>query len=297
MYPPPDGQDLTEEQARELDDTFLASDPFQYFSSRIASLLTWHESAPVSDAPLPEPEPGSIRAEFNQYLQRPAADGPFKDLDVHAQVAADALALRHHAAEALLRLACARLAPSTGAGVPCLWAEIAAGPTQITEVIERLNASTREADPGGRMLCALVEPRRLETARSSPEIVDACNVFVEWLGYAAGLLSPAEIDLQAGHNKVKAFDQRRRRGEVAQVPCHVDHGIGAMGGQIRGAVHLQRNERCLRSVQQGQQRRQAGTSHPVTGVIGAALPNNADARPRKPVQASAPGGALIVGGL
>jgi hypothetical protein len=37
----------------------------------------------------------------------------FKDLDVHAQVAADALAVRHHAAEALLRLACARLAPSS----------------------------------------------------------------------------------------------------------------------------------------------------------------------------------------
>ena len=117
MYPPPEGQDLTEEQALELDDTFLASDPFQYFSSRIASLLRWHEGAPMSDAPLPEPEPGSIRAEFNQYLQRPAADGPFKDLDVHVQVAADALAVRHHAAEALLRLACARLAPSMGAGV------------------------------------------------------------------------------------------------------------------------------------------------------------------------------------
>ncbi len=40
MYPPPDGQDLTEEQALELDDTFLASDPFQYFTSRIASLLS-----------------------------------------------------------------------------------------------------------------------------------------------------------------------------------------------------------------------------------------------------------------
>lgn len=84
MYPSPDGQDLTKEQAVELDDTFLASDPFQYFSSRIASLLAWHEHAPLSDSPLPEPEPGSIRAELNQYLQRPVADGPFKVLDVHA---------------------------------------------------------------------------------------------------------------------------------------------------------------------------------------------------------------------
>jgi hypothetical protein len=163
---------------------------------------------------LPEPDPGSIRAELNQYLQRPVAGGPFKDLDVHAQVAADALAVRHHAAEALLRFACARLAPSASAGVPCLWAEIASGPAQIAKVIERLNASAQDADPGERMLRALVESEKLETARTDPGIVDACNVIVEWLGYAAGLLSPAEIDLQAGHNKVKHGLAVRTRSDM-----------------------------------------------------------------------------------
>jgi hypothetical protein len=131
MYPPPAGQVLTDEQARELDDTFLSSDPFQYFRSRIASLLAWQETAFVADRAQAEAEEGNIRAEFNQYLQRPAADGPFEELDVHAQVAADALAVRHHAAEALLRLACARLAPEPLAGARCLWAEIASGPSQI----------------------------------------------------------------------------------------------------------------------------------------------------------------------
>ncbi len=213
-YPPPTGQVLTVDQARELDDTFLASDPFQYFTSRIASLLAWHESAPTADAPLPEAEPGSIRAEFNAYLQRPAVDGAFKVLDVHAQVAADALAVRHHAAEALLRLACARLAPSPPAGAPCLWAEIASGPTQIADVIERLNTSSEEPDPGEKLLRALVEPGALQTARSSPEIVDACNVFLDWIGYAAALLSPAEIDLQAGHNKVKHGLAVRARSDL-----------------------------------------------------------------------------------
>lgn len=203
MYPPPVGPELTEDQARELDDTFLASDPFQYFSSRIASLLAWQENAPVANRPLPEAEPGGLRGEFNQYLQHPAVDGPFKDLDVHAQVAADSLAVRHHAAEALLRLACARLAPASGTGPPCLWAEVASGPTQIAAVINRINESAEEGDPGERMLRALVEPGRVETARSSPEIVDACNVFVAWIGYATRLLSPAEIDLHAGHNKAK----------------------------------------------------------------------------------------------
>lgn len=214
MYPPPAGQDLTADQARTLDDTYLASDPLQYFRSRIGSLLAWQESAPVSDTTLLEAEPGSIRAEFNQYLQRPAVDGPFEDLDVRAQVAADALAVRHHAAEALLRFACARLAPSPRAGASCLWAEIAAGATKIAEVIDRLNVSALEADPGERMLRALVEPGAIETARSSPGIVDACNVYVDWLGYAAGLLSPAEIDLQAGHNKAKHGLAVRARSDM-----------------------------------------------------------------------------------
>lgn len=203
MYPPPVGPELTEDQARELDDTFLASDPFRYFSSRIASLLAWQENAPVANKPLPEASPGSVRSEFNQYLQDAAVDGPFQDLDVHAQVAADSLAVRHHAAEALLRLVSARLAPSEEIGPPCLWAEVASGPTQIASVIDRINASAEEADPGERMLRALVEPGTLQTVRSRPEIIDACNVFVAWIGYAARLLSPAEIDLHAGHNKAK----------------------------------------------------------------------------------------------
>ena len=242
MYPSPDGQDLTEEQAVELDDTFLASDPFQYFSSRIASLLAWHENAPLSDAPLPEPEPGSIRAELNQYLQRPVADGPFKVLDVHAQVAVDALAVRHHAAEALLRFACARLAPSPTGGAPCLWAEIASGPTQIADVIARLNASALDADSSERMFCALVEPGRRETARRSPEIVDACNVFVEWLGYAAGLLSPAAIDLRAGHNKVKHGLAVRARSEMrvtfVTTPPNADGSIPLSAFTGPGAVDI-----------------------------------------------------------
>jgi hypothetical protein len=86
--------------------------------------------------------------------------------------------------------------------VRCLWAEIASGPTQIADVVARLNASSEQPDPGERMLRALVPRESLETARHNAEVVDACNVFVAWLGYAAALLSPAEIDLQAGHNKV-----------------------------------------------------------------------------------------------
>jgi hypothetical protein len=108
MYPPPTGEDLTPEQARELDDTFLASNPFEYFRSRTASLLSWAECAlrhADSDEPTPEKDqsPASpIRAEFNAYLGQPVADVPFKELDVDAQVAADALALRRSFASHVL---------------------------------------------------------------------------------------------------------------------------------------------------------------------------------------------------
>lgn len=213
MYPPPAGPNLTEEQARELDDTFLSSDPFAYFSSRIASLLTWHESAPSGDKSLPAPEAGSIRAEFNQYLQRPAVDGPFKTIDVGAQVAADAFAVRHHAAEALLRLTLARLAPPTS-GSACLWAELAAGPTQITQVISQVEDIAKEPGWDDRVLSLLVAPGKVQAARSTPEILNACGVFTEWLGYAATLLEPGEIDLIAGHNKVKHGLAVRARSDM-----------------------------------------------------------------------------------
>ena len=213
MYPPPAGKELTEAQAKDLDDTFLSSDPFQYFRSRIASLLAWQENAPAGNDHSVAAD-GSVRAEFNRYLQRPAADGPFNMFDVRAQVAADALAVRHHAAEALLRLACARLAQEPVGIVRCLWAEIASGPMQIAEVIASLNESAKLPGADERMLRAVVSPVSVETARSSPEIVDAVNVFVAWLGYAVSLLSPAEIDLQAGHNKVKHGLAVRARSDM-----------------------------------------------------------------------------------
>ena len=81
-------------------------------------------------------------------MQRSAVDGPYKELDVHGQVAADALAVRHHPAEALLRLAWARLAPEPITGPRCLWAEIATGPRPIEDVITRLNDTANAPNPG-----------------------------------------------------------------------------------------------------------------------------------------------------
>ena len=214
MYPPPIGRHLSEEQARELDDTFLASDPFSYFQSRIASLMSWDESVPDENQPLPDPEPGSIRARFNAYLQRPAAAGPFDKLDVHAQVAADALSVRHHAAEALVRLACARLAPQPLGGARCLWAEMAASPRQLPDVVDRLNKSGEDAEPPEKMFRAVVPPDERATRRSHEGTVDAVNTYVDWLWYASTILEPGEINLHAAHNKVKHGLAVRTRSDL-----------------------------------------------------------------------------------
>lgn len=85
------------------------------------------QSGPSSTVP---PVPSAARGRW-----------PFEVPDLLAQIAADAPAVCHHAAEALLRFACARFTPSQRAGGPCLWAEIACGPTRVVEVIDRLNRS------------------------------------------------------------------------------------------------------------------------------------------------------------
>lgn len=207
MYPPPAGKDLTPEQARELDDTFLASNPYEYFRARIAGLLSWAENAPrqtrEESSTLDRADPTSLRAEFTSYMHRPVADVYFKGLDVDAQIAADSLAVRHHAAEALVRFACARLAPHPTNPVPCVWAAIANGPVAIGDVIGRLSKSAHEPNPEGRFIRVVLPPEQRELALDQSEVVEGVNVFLAWLGYAVTLLSPAPIDLHGAHNKVK----------------------------------------------------------------------------------------------
>lgn len=204
MYPPPAGQKLTPAQAMLLDDTLLSSDPFEYFRSRIASLLIWSENTGLSDGQqLPPAAIGTIRSEFDRYLQHAPIGTGFRAVDVHAQIAADAFTLRHHAAEALVRLACARLTPEESSRINCLWAAISTGPDRIADTIDRLREGAKKPDAGERLFRAVVPPDLRERARNDSRIIDAANVFGDWLAYAARLLSPAEIDQQAANNKVK----------------------------------------------------------------------------------------------
>src|SRR5690349_6121231 len=112
MYPPPEGTSESAAQAQELDDTFLSSDPLGYFMSRIAMLHYWAScgvSEPTDDDHAGKaPELGAVgRPDVNAVIEAVFADKDVPRLPklvVSAQVAVDAFALRHHLAEALLRL-------------------------------------------------------------------------------------------------------------------------------------------------------------------------------------------------
>ena len=120
----------------------------------------------------------------------------------------------NHAAEALLRLACVRLAPKPGTRPRCLWAEMATGPRSIEDVVTRLNNSANAPNPSERMLRVVIPPGALEATSRNAEIIDAVSVYVGWLVYALDLLGPAQVDVQAANNKAKHGLAVRARSDV-----------------------------------------------------------------------------------
>jgi hypothetical protein len=105
MYPPPTGPVLNADECRALDDEFFITDPTSYFRSRIDALLNW-----VDQANSDHQEISAERRRFQDILG-PAASVryPTTAEQRRLHIAVDAVQLRHHAAEALLRLIHARL--------------------------------------------------------------------------------------------------------------------------------------------------------------------------------------------
>jgi len=217
MYPPPAGPEITVDQARALDDTFLSSDPLAYFRSRIRSLVAWSESAGVgvSAREVGDQDRGSgLRARFASYLHPWNVDVDLRPVDVEAQVAADAMAIRHHAAEALLRFAAVRLHPDPLPEPACLWAAVSTGPRSIADVREMILAGSRAPEPGERFFRAVVPPADRERVATDDDAIAGANIYGEWLGYAASLLRPAAMDYHAAHNKAKHGLAVRARADV-----------------------------------------------------------------------------------
>lgn len=127
MYRLASDADLTAEQVQELDDTYLASSPFNYFCARINMLLSWMESRPTSSTT-------EDVQRFRRYLGTPlAVDQSSGVVAKDSQIAADAFTLRHHVAEAMLRFAAALVARSS-VRTDALWTTLASDMRNLVEV-------------------------------------------------------------------------------------------------------------------------------------------------------------------
>lgn len=219
MYPPPTGRDLAEGQRRELDDTFLSSDPFGYFCARIEMLLQWEEfnavekSSGFEKTGVGEFHPGKSRTQFSHFLGQSADFLHTPPVStVTNQIATDSYALRHHAAESLVRLTATLLANSDDEEL-CIWEALSMGPNQLDLLVGQLSeAVSDEEAPMAFARLVLIEQ---DLQKGMTELLaSACNVFADWLQFAINLLVGHELHLNAAHNKVKHGLAVRARGDL-----------------------------------------------------------------------------------
>lgn len=197
MYPPPSGPDLTVDECRNLDDAFFASDPTAFFRSRIDSLLDWADRVPTGSG-----DPVRARAKFQELIGSAAsARYPTTPDQQKLQVAADAVQVRHHVAEALLRLMQARL-KCRASEAPCsLWAALTEGPIQLQRLLEDLGAVAAREDYGS-VLAGLILPIPNGTVLNRP-MMEAVHNASLWLARAVEIVSAGEINIGAASNKLK----------------------------------------------------------------------------------------------
>ncbi|MET0887793.1 MAG: hypothetical protein ABWX92_15235 [Mycetocola sp.] len=199
MIKPHDGPKLTADQAQELDDEYFSSRPLNYFSARINSLLQSHDSAGT---------PGPSTEAFYSGLGLGRGDLlQFEDDDRKLQVAVDALALRHHVAESVLRLLHAISTPS-GPDPISIWATITDGPTSLYEVVGLVKA--RLADDQHLFHKSFF---RVGTP-SSETVTSLFDSAWAWMARALDLLTDNELTVNAAHNKLKHGLAVRARNDV-----------------------------------------------------------------------------------
>lgn len=219
MYPPPTGPTLTAEQCQELDDTFLSSDPYGYFCARIGMMLRWAESDVGSDehppsAPEHEKRHGTdVGGRFSRLLGQPDGFMPeTSPSSIATQVATDAYALRHHAAESLVRLTAA-LSQRPSTGKSCAWEALSAGPNQLGQIVSQIRESFSSAEAPVQFARLVVREEELQSGMTE-RLASATDVLADWLDFAIALLMGHELQLNAAHNKVKHGLSVRSRDDL-----------------------------------------------------------------------------------
>lgn len=200
MFTQPSGPILSPEQAGQLDDSYFQSRPLGYFSSRITSILSTMRQ--TRQAPT-EQETVDFASELG--LEGSPNILNFTNGDRTLQIATDAFAVRHHAAETLVRLYHGLTigAPQQGAA-RSVWAAIAEGPNLTKTLVDQARAHL-VSDEGHDRFWQLVLTNQHATNGhgQETEITQALNVVADWLHHAMDLLVRNDVNINAAHNKVK----------------------------------------------------------------------------------------------
>lgn len=184
---------LSDEDARILDDEFFRSDPNAYFRARIAGLL--RDNRDAVDRPTPETD----AAFFDALGIQPVGGAlDFDDGDRKRQVAVDALALRQHVAESLVRFVHAvTAAKPTDGDARSTWMAVTQGPNQLKDVRNQIVAAL---DASQITLPEILFPAG---TTQTPELHAAMMAASEWLNHALHLLLDDELAVNVAHNKLK----------------------------------------------------------------------------------------------
>lgn len=210
VFNSPEGPNLTATQAAELDDSYFQSRPFGYFSSRIATLSA---SGPIEKNVVATDVGPELAAALGQTSISDLID--FNDSDRELQIATDSFALRHHAAESLVRLYHGLTIGITAQGsAPCVWAAVAEGPTRTIDLVDQ--ARTHLMSPEGHQnFWRMVFPETVASQHNQEHQANqALNVIGDWLHHAMTLLVRDDININAAHNKVKHGLSVRTRDDL-----------------------------------------------------------------------------------
>lgn len=188
----PTGRDLTPEDAKALDDEFFRSDPRSYFNARISATLDAHRAAQV-------PSPATDGEFFAAIgLQDSDLALTFDESARRTQAAIDAVALRHHAAEALVRfIHGVAVSKPHGNDARCVWIQIADCKLNLVQVAEANKAALDAKTPDPMTL--LFRPG---TVLDEGHTV-AADAAIAWLNRAIVLLTEDELSTNAANNKLK----------------------------------------------------------------------------------------------
>ena len=194
MFGTPYGRALSAEQVQELDDEFFSSCPDEYFYARIRSIAG--SGSERNDTDL------AARVAARLGLNTLDEAAHLSDEAYGLRVAVDAFSVRHHVAEALVRLYHSLAIAVPNAAKPAsVWATIVDGPRTTKELVDQ----SREflfSDDGRTTFPNLILPPVLESDAVAAA-TRGLNVVVTWLIRAMNLLTRTDIEINSAHNKVK----------------------------------------------------------------------------------------------